>query len=41
MRVNNEVKKAINVEAQQALNTLFFLAGMRGGSTLTQRDGND
>ena len=32
MRVNNEMKKAINVEAQQALNTLFFLAGMRGGS---------
>ena len=32
MRVTNELKKAINVEAQQALNTLFFLAGMRGGS---------
>ena len=30
MSLNNEMKKAINVEAQQALNTLFFLAGMRG-----------
>ena len=30
MKLTNEMRKAVNVEAQQTLNTLFFLAGMRG-----------
>ena len=30
MKLNDAMKKAVNVEAQQTLNTLFFLSGMRG-----------
>ena len=31
LRFDNEMKKAVNIEAQQALNTMLFLAGYREG----------